>query len=204
MFAIRSYDIHEDALIDVNKPFSIGMHPWFINSKPAPKMPLLTHWAQEQNCLFIGEAGLDKVCTIDFAAQMKAFESQIFLAEDLQKPLIIHCVKAYAEVMALKKTHQPSMPWIIHGFNKNKQTAAQLIDSGFYLSLGAGFFNRKEAKETAWLIWPHKLLLETDNDEASIDTIYLKACNLLNTDLLDLQAQMAGNLNTLLATKLVQ
>ena len=43
----------------------------------------------------IGEAGLDKLAEAPLPLQMKLFEEQVACSEELQKTLVVHCVKAW-------------------------------------------------------------------------------------------------------------
>lgn len=89
---------------------------------------------QNQNCLAIGECGLDKRIEMPLEPQISVFEKQLALAEKFGKPVVIHCVAAFQEVIEIKKRLNVKVPMIIHGFSKNIQVADQLINAGFYLS----------------------------------------------------------------------
>jgi TatD DNase family protein len=65
------------------------------------------------------------------ALQTEVFEQQITLAEKYQKPLVLHLVAAYQELIAIHKRRHISVPLILHGFSKNEPTAKQLLDCGF-------------------------------------------------------------------------
>ncbi len=69
--------------------------------------------------------------------QEEILEVQVRLAEELCKPLIIHCVKAYSELIAVRKRTKSSVAWIVHGYNNNERILRQLLDHGFYISVGA-------------------------------------------------------------------
>ena len=99
--------------------------------------------------------------------QVKVFEEQIRVSEELKKPLIIHCVRAWEELIAIRKKCAPSMPWIIHGFRKKGEQAEQLLKQGFYLSFGEHF--QESALRKAW---PERLLIETDESSCPIQEIY--------------------------------
>ena len=70
------------------------------------------------------------------ALQTEVFEKQIALAEKYRKPLVLHLVAAYQELIAIHKKRPIKVPVILHGFSKNEQTAKALLDCGFYLSFG--------------------------------------------------------------------
>ncbi|WP_395056444.1 TatD family hydrolase, partial [Flavobacterium sp.] len=90
---------------DTSIPFySVGIHPWFIDEERLESdFQIIESKLQEKNCLAIGECGLDKRIEIAFDLQQTVFEKQLLLAEKYQKPVVIHCVVAFQEVIAIKK-----------------------------------------------------------------------------------------------------
>ncbi|NYI50412.1 TatD DNase family protein [Macellibacteroides fermentans] len=115
----------------------------------------------------LGEAGLDTLASTPFILQEKVFRQQIALSEALCKPLVIHCVKAWQQLITFKKETTPRMPWVIHGFRGNKQLAEQLIRQDCWLSFGEKF--NPEAVRAAY---PNRILAETDESLLSIQKIY--------------------------------
>ena len=84
--------------------YSIGLHPYYINEATWEKeFSTLQKFAANNFVMAIGECGLDKNCNISFSLQQKVFSEQIILANSLQKPLVIHCVNAYHEVITILK-----------------------------------------------------------------------------------------------------
>lgn len=112
--------------------YSVGIHPWHADTGDVAEVE---HLAADPRVVAIGECGIDKLRGPGLEVQMPVFEAQARLAERLQKPLIIHCVRAYGEIMALHDRLHPTVPWIIHGFNRNAALARQLTDRGIYLSI---------------------------------------------------------------------
>ncbi len=80
-----------------------------------------------QSVIFLGECGFDRLKGEDLAFQTTVFEAQIRLAESISKPVVIHCVKAFNEIISIKKRLKPSIPLIIHGFHQNKTILNDLI-----------------------------------------------------------------------------
>ena len=83
----------------------------------------------------IGEIGLDKVKGPDFEIQLRRFEELLQLAEKEQKSVVIHCVRAWDELLVFRKRF-PAQNWLIHGFRGSPGLAEQLRKQGFWLSLG--------------------------------------------------------------------
>jgi TatD DNase family protein len=125
----------------------------------------------------IGETGLDKPAPVSMKLQEELFLFQIELAEKNRKPLIIHCVKAWPELIAIRKRFTSSgIPWIIHGFRGNGELARQLLRFGFALSLGLHF--HPDALRAAWEA--RRLYAETDDANTGIETVYLRISSQLS------------------------
>ena len=58
---------------------------------------------KDASCLALGECGLDKKVQTPLDLQQEVFERQLTLAEKYKKPVIIHCVAAFQELIAIKK-----------------------------------------------------------------------------------------------------
>ncbi len=125
----------------------------------------------------IGECGLDRACDSDFELQREVFIKQIELSEQYHKPMIIHAVRSYPDIISIRKETKSNQPWIIHGFNGNEHSAEQLLrHDGIYLSLGDVLFkNEKRAELLLDIIPSDRLFLETDVAERSIVEVYEKA-----------------------------
>lgn len=175
---------------------SVGLHPWYLKDI---NWLAATEWLQQALALpetvLVGEAGLDKICDTPWAEQLHAFELCAKLAEIVQKPLVIHCVRAYSELLACKKLWRPAQPWIIHGFNKHPQTAQMLLDAGCYLSFGAALLQANSHAGEALAICPdNRFFLETDDHfQASIAEIYTKAAAIKNCSLAAIEQQVESN-----------
>ena len=182
--------------LDLSKgKFSVGLHPWYIKKENIDKdFEELTQLAKHPNVLAIGECGLDRLIDLDMNIQEEIFIRQIHLAETLQKPVIIHCVKAFSELIALKKRLKPKVPLIVHGFNNNPQICAQLIQHQFYISLGNALLNsQSNASKNISSIPIEQLFLETDDKICFISTIFAHASTYLTQPVEVLQEQILQN-----------
>lgn len=152
---------------------SLGLHPRYPDQASYTQ---LETWAGQQQVLAIGECGLDKLCDTDWSLQETIFRQQIALANKLDKPLIIHCVRAYSECIHLLAAAK--VPVIFHGFNRNLRIAQLLLDQGFYLSVGAALFN--PVFEPVFTALPFdRLFFETDDRvDLEIGTVYKRAAEL--------------------------
>ncbi len=161
---------------------SAGIHPWYI-SEINQKLQLekLRQIADNQVVKFIGECGLDRLKGSPLPLQEEIFIKQIRIAEAAKKPMIIHCVKCFNELISIKKIVRPKVPMVIHGFNNNIEIAKSLVERGFYLSLGAAILNQESNTQKVLQQIPlEKLFLETDDKSISIQKLYEHASFLLN------------------------
>lgn len=147
--------------------FSVGFHPWFANEFSGELMKDLANWATDERFILIGECGLDKNSKVPFEVQSNVFEQQIILSETIKKPLIIHCVGSFNEILEFRKKTKPVQLWIIHGFRGKPELANQLLKAGCALSYGE-YFNANSVQITPI----EKLFIETDESILQIDVIY--------------------------------
>jgi TatD DNase family protein len=177
---------------------SVGLHPWFLTKENAENdLIKLTQLIDNQNIVAIGECGLDKLRGESMAFQTTVFTKQIQLAESIQKPIIIHCVRAFNEVIALKKRLKPTVPMIIHGFNKGETVLQELLKHGFYISIGAAILRSrpdssgrgdKKFNHTLLQIPKERLFFETDDVDMDIRLVYDAYCEIAEMDLNDLKS----------------
>lgn len=171
--------------------YSLGLHPWKIKEYSWSKdIDFIEKNSIFNNVKAIGECGLDKLCDIPMQLQEKVFIAQILISEKLCKPLIIHCVKAFDEIIAIKKDFCPRQAWIIHGFRGKLQQAEQLIKHGFFLSFGTKF------NENSLLATPlERLFLETDDVEnGNIKEHYKNIAETVDVSVDELVLQIDRNL----------
>lgn len=149
-------------------PFTIGLHPYDIDSFTDDDIQKIYEIARQDNCVGIGEAGLDYICNTDKEKQKRFFEKQIEISEFLQKPLVIHLVRATNDLLDIKKMLNPRQAWIVHGFRGKESLSKVLIDNGIYLSMG--YYRNIQSLCNAYN--NGRLLLETDVCDRCITEIY--------------------------------
>ncbi len=147
--------------------YSTGIHPWDIEAAEKEWIERLNKLCTDTQIALIGECGLDKNIETTLEKQTEFFLEHIKISESLQKPLIIHCVGCFNELMELKKKHNPSQKWIIHGFRGKPQLAEQLLKAGFDLSFG-----EKVNPESVRVTPVERLFVETDESQVPIENIY--------------------------------
>jgi TatD DNase family protein len=189
---------------DESIPFySIGIHPWYIKEDQIDlELKIIEDKLQTENCLAVGECGLDKRIEIPLEQQIIVFEKQLALAEKYKKPVVIHCVAAFQEITAIKKKLKISVPMIIHGFSKNKQLAEQLIKDGFYLSFGKYLLKNPDLKTAFESVPNDRFFLETDTIEEDIQQVYNIASEYKNITIKELQDIISSNCKIVFESKM--
>jgi TatD DNase family protein len=183
--------------------FSLGLHPWFLTKENFDfDFNEMTQLIDNQQVIMIGECGLDKLKGENLAFQSNAFAAQTRLAESHNKPVVIHCVKAYNELILLKKKLKPKVPWVVHGFNQNEQILKELLENDFYVSIGTqilrGTSNASNASKCLPLIPLDKLFFETDDIQLPVKNVYEQAAKLLDLDLVILREKIYKNFQNIL------
>lgn len=202
----HSFSNHEDILEIVNQypwefdttisPYSIGIHPWYIDpNRLNYDLKKIEVKLKLDECLALGECGLDKRIETPLKIQTSVFQNQIELVQETAKPVILHCVSAFQEVIAIKREMNINNPMIIHGFSKNKQVAKSLLDNGFYLSFGKYLLRNPELAEVFVYVPKDRFFLETDTIEETIMEVYQKASKVRNMQIEDIQEIIKNNFN---------
>ena len=176
--------------------YSLGIHPWYI--QPATwkqQLEEITLLLGNDNVLAIGECGLDRICKTDFEMQKEVFISQVQLANQFKKPLIIHCVRAHEEVLLLLKETPAMVPVIFHGFHNRLAVAEKILNAGHWLSFGKAL--QQPGMQAVFFATPiNKIFLETDDGTVSIESIYTAAAAVKNMTIDELSLQIEHNFQT--------
>ena len=175
--------------------YTSGAHPWFLDEERVDSdMETVRILAEKEQCIAIGETGLDKIATTSYAFQRDVFEQHLEIARRLKKPVMLHCVKSYNEMQKYRSKWNKQIPWIFHWFNAAKDVAMDLIRKNCYLSFGHMLYTENSK---AYKIFPEipleNVFFETDDAGYSIEDIYHKAAELRNLSISSLQKQVTEN-----------
>jgi TatD DNase family protein len=151
--------------------------------------------ALHTHVLMIGETGLDKKnSSASMEVQMEVFREHIRLSELIRKPLIVHCVKAFDELLSIRKEMKATLPWVIHGFRGGIEQWKQLTRAGLLVSIGK-HYDPTLIKELS----PTQLLIESD-DTTELSTIYNLVSNDTGISVPELRQHVANNTYLLLSS----
>lgn len=196
IFMLESLMAHEGRLPE-NIPgiaYTYGIHPWFLDEGNQLKMmDTVKELITDPLIIAVGEAGLDKLRGPSKELQIRVFEEQINISEESRKPLIIHCVRSWDDLLAVHKKKKTGMPWMIHGFRGSMELARQLISKGMYLSIWFEFVLRPESAPLLKSLPRDKIFLETDGADVDIRNIYEKVSGDLDIAVEELKDIILGN-----------
>lgn len=153
---------------------SVGVHPHDAKSLTPDGLRQLRELAvrhRNHPVVAIGEIGLDY--HYDFSprdVQRDVFRAQLELAQELDLPVIVHdreatadCLAVIAEVAAKRSVRE--IPGVFHCYSGSVETAAILLQKGFYLGFDGPitFKNARKALEVIASCPRDRLVLETDS-----------------------------------------
>ncbi len=154
--ALVALDCNPDGIV-AGHLFSAGIHPWTADENTSGRLDLLYRMLHDPSIAAVGECGLDALKGPSLEIQTDVLIRQIGFSETFEKPVVLHVVRCFDQIIALKKRLKPAQRWLIHGFRGGWQQARQLTALGFELSLGL-----KSRPETMRFMPSERLFLETD------------------------------------------
>lgn len=159
---------------------SVGIHPESLSNLPDNHdsyIEKLKSLCKNPKVKAIGEIGLDYHYEgYDKDAQLRLFEEQLALANELSLPVITHCRDASEDFLRLMQKHKPR--GVVHCFSGSAETAQQLLKLGLYIGFTGvlTFKNAKKAKKAFAVVPAERLLFETDCPYMSPEPFRGKRC----------------------------
>lgn len=177
--------------------FTVGKHPWWTNSTlTSDEQQQLIKLLSSEKCLAMGEMGLDKLKGEPMNIQVEILKDLLNVAVEVKKPVIIHCVRAFDNLIKLKRQYSQIQKWCVHGFSRHAELAKQLIHEGFYISLMPVKQITQKYIDLVESLPAEKFFLETDSmPNTQIETIYLQVAEIRGISVSELQKQLANNAN---------
>jgi TatD DNase family protein len=143
---------------------SVGIHPHEAENFSNKALDMLKAFCVNPRVVAIGEIGLDYYkCFSSKKAQLNAFISQIELAKELDKPVIIHDREAHEKILEVLSKNKGEVRGVMHCFSGSFEMAKQCIKSGFFISF-AGPVTFQNAVKL------HKIAREAPLDYVLIET----------------------------------
>lgn len=175
--------------------FSLGIHPkdssLFENRKEELNDKLIEK-CKLKNCLAIGEIGLDTRYD-NHEAQEKLFVLQLQVAQQLQKPIILHAVNSIDRILVLHKKYSPTCPLVYHGFNKTSALNRIIEHPNLFFSIGESILTNSSLQEAVKSIRIQQLFLETDTSTIELNSIYEEVAKIKSIPLHELIEEIYKN-----------
>ncbi len=187
---------------------AIGIHPEDVLTYKEEDISFIEKHINDSKVLAVGEIGLDYHYGKETRdKQIELFERQLKLAQEVDKPVIIHSRDATEDtIMILKKYH---VRGIMHSFSGSYETACIYIKMGFLLGInGVVTFKNCNLKDVLAKIDLKNIVLETDspyltpvpyrgevNDSSHIIDIAKYICQLKGISMNDLAMVTNDNIN---------
>ena len=160
--AVKQAKAHE------NMYTAIGIHPSdtrFLSDMDAELAEIREMILDKSNkCVCLGEIGLDyHYPDTDKERQMRYFEAQMQMAEELDIPVCIHDRESHADVMEVIRRY-PQVKGVLHSFSGSREMAEELVKLGWMISFSGTltFTNARKPKEVAAALPHESVMIETD------------------------------------------
>jgi TatD DNase family protein len=166
---------------------TVGIHPWHALDGDLAEVERLAPSADA-----IGEIGLDFACDIGCETQIGIFRAQLAIAERYEKPVVLHCVRAFEYIMKVLQDYRLKAV-IFHGFVGSVEQAQRAVAQGFYLSFGERTFRSPKTIEALRSTPLSHLFVETDESATPIEEIYAQIAELRGVDIATLSQATKAN-----------
>ncbi len=174
----------------VLSPTMAGIHPW--DAERGWQMPDLTA------CDIVGETGLDYACSVSHETQERLFRDHLRQAERLQKPVVLHVVKAFEPVMRILADYK-IQGIVFHGFIGSEQQAIEALRRGYYLSFGSRSLRSHRTLRALAATPLNRLFIETDDDpDTEIAELYDRVAEIKDIPPSELCRQLMENYKLLI------
>lgn len=144
---------------------AFGLHPWRANTGALARLEGLLDRARA-----FGELGLDFSAKHEATAeaQRRCLSVQLEMARSAKKPLVLHVVRAHAEMQETLRKHGP-FPYggLVHAFSGSFEIAKRYLDMGFLISVGEAMLRPgyRTLKQSLAAVSGEGLVVETDTSE---------------------------------------
>ncbi len=190
---------------------SYGIHPWWIEKFDLLELDRMMSVLRKEviHADAIGETGLDfysKRNPSRFQDQEYFFRQHIQLAEETNKPLVLHIVNAHERALALMNEEGSTVPAMVHSFSGSAEEARAWVTRGAIVSFSGSILmepRRKKVIEALKAVPLDHLLFETDspdqawregvNEPSLVSEVYAGAAELLQVSIAELKEKVIAN-----------
>lgn len=126
---------------------ALGLHPWRIASRSPDWPNLLRELLESAPASSIGECGLDLwMPDADLTQQREVLAVHFALSREFDKPLTLHCLKAWNPLLQTLKHSPPLPPFLLHSFGGPAEMIPSLMKLGAHFSLSGHFLHPRKVR----------------------------------------------------------
>lgn len=197
---------------------TVGMHPHSATDLTSGILSTFRDLLVHPKVIALGEIGLDYYRNLSpHKIQKDAFEKQLDLAEEMQKPIIIHNRDAYTDILPILEKRRTKISGVLHCFTGDVELMHRSIEIGFHIGIGGivTYPNARDLQDVAREVPMERLLIETDcpwltpqfrrgkrNEPSYVPAIAEKIAELRNITSEEIGEITTNNFNTLFGTSL--
>ena len=145
---------------------AFGLHPWFISGHSSQCFQILENLLTRYPQASVGEIGIDHAIeNRNDAEQERVFLMQLEIARKLDRPVTIHCRRAWSRLIELlDQFGEFPCGMLIHCFGGSVEVATELVERGAYISFSGSITrpNAKQAGSALRAVPDDRILIETD------------------------------------------
>ncbi|XXG85062.1 hypothetical protein AAC387_Pa11g0227 [Persea americana] len=148
-----------------------GLHPWYVVGRSPNWLESLRRYIEDTPAAAIGEIGLDRsplAKGIDYQQQLEVFKPQLELAKEIGRPVSVHCLDAFDDLIPIMQDIGPFPAGVIlHSYSGSAEIVPKLAELGAYFSFSGHNMNadKEMEKQVLKLVPLHRILLETDSPD---------------------------------------
>ncbi|MET0285973.1 MAG: TatD family hydrolase [Polyangiales bacterium] len=150
---------------------AVGLHPLYVHELSTEErtaaLRALPDWLARTSAKAVGECGLDMFVSkrggADLETQEQVVRHHLGLARELKLPIILHCVRAHARMLALLREFG-AMPGVMHAYGGPAELVPEYVALGMSFSFGGIVTHENARKPRLGLaaVPLDRLLVETD------------------------------------------
>jgi TatD DNase family protein len=149
---------------------SYGLHPWYVNQPCENWIEQLDSRLRAETAA-VGEIGLDRwIENHDTPRQEEAFIWQLRLAAKLERPVTIHCLKAFGRMLEILQSEKLPAGFLLHSYGGPAEMIQRFAEVGGYFSI-SGYFaleRKKRQREVFRKVPLDRILIETDAPDMAL------------------------------------
>lgn len=150
---------------------AVGLHPLYVHEltpeERSAALEALPDWLVRTRSRAVGECGLDMFVSkrggADLETQSVIVRQQLALARELKLPIILHCVRAHARMLALLD-EVGALPGVMHAYGGPAELVPEYVKRGMRFSFGGILThdNARKPRHAVTAVPLDRLLVETD------------------------------------------